>query len=211
MSSSQDRNAFRLRFDVDEARLGWLPKLLDSYAIIDEGVAEAIAEHEEVQGSRLACRRGCANCCRFQRDIPVYPHELVGIYWYATEKIEGPERETLIKQLKAHGAKSPCPFLVGDLCSIHPLRPTACRQFNVFGRPCARNEDPFFNRREDVLTPKQEYTDRAFEKMLFFYGFKKDMDVATMVADIIHNQVRNLRDIEWARLAEMMEGTSPGG
>ncbi|MBS1114086.1 MAG: hypothetical protein H6Q92_1849, partial [Nitrospirae bacterium] len=37
-----------------------------------------------------------------------------------------------------------------------------CRQFNVFGSPCAEGEDPYYTRREDVLLPIKQYTDRAF-------------------------------------------------
>ncbi len=90
------------------------------------------------------------------------------------------------------------------------MRPAGCRHFNVFDQPCGTSEDPFFSRRDDVLSPRQDFSNRAFRKMLFFYGFKKDMDVPSMVADIIHNQVRNLHDVEWDKLASLIEDRLPG-
>ena len=58
---------------------------------------------------KLACSNGCDICCR-QKDIPLYPHELVGLYWYASEKTSGPERDSLKNQLAAHAIGSPALF-----------------------------------------------------------------------------------------------------
>ena len=65
-----------------------------------------------------------------------------------------------------------CPFLIDNACSIHPLRPLACRNYNVFGQQCAEGEDAYYTRRGDVLTPHQKNTDLAFDTMLPFYGAK---------------------------------------
>ncbi|HEX9019876.1 MAG TPA: YkgJ family cysteine cluster protein, partial [Nitrospirota bacterium] len=68
----------RLRFPEDEKRLAWLPMLLDAYAIADTGVWVAVRNEEKRRKARLACGKGCGHCCVHQRDIPLYPHELVG-------------------------------------------------------------------------------------------------------------------------------------
>jgi Fe-S-cluster containining protein len=208
MSNSLDDNvgsaARRLRFPEEE-KLPWLPMLLDAYAVIDEGVAVAITAEERESGLKLACRERCDNCCRSQTDIPLYPLELVGITWFVTERMAGPGRTILRDQLRSHVEGDPCPFLLAGSCGIHPVRPVACRQFNVFYEPCEKGEDPYFTRREEVLTPIQEYTDRAFSLMLPFYGVPEQADKERAVRHIIRTQVLNLMAFDWKHLAEIMD------
>jgi Fe-S-cluster containining protein len=195
----------RVRFPAEESRFPWLTMLLDAYAIIDEGVAAAIREREETSSARLACRKGCDNCCRTHADIPLYPLELVGVYWYSTEKLANALRELLRIQLKVHRAGDPCPFLIHGSCAIHLMRPVACRQFNVFSKPCGVGEDPYFTRRDDVLTPIQEYTDRAFSLMLPYYGVPRKGDRQKAIAGIIHTQAVNLQSFDWKKLVRLMD------
>jgi Fe-S-cluster containining protein len=194
----------RLRFPADERRLPWLPLLLDAYAIADTGVAVAIRRQEKQEGKKLACGKGCGACCVHQTDLPLYPHEIVGIYWYATEKITGPVRDRLKSRLASHAAGSGCPFLIDDSCIIHPLRPVGCRQFNVFTTPCAAGEDPYFTRRDDVLTPDQEYLDRTFAAVLPLYKLKREGDVSAALRTI-RSQIMNLLSFDWSKLAALME------
>lgn len=196
----------RRNYPDDEAKVAWLPRLLDSYAVIDEGVAAAIRRQEKESGRKCACGQGCDTCCRTQRDIPVYPHELTGIYWYCMEKIRQPTREVLRQQLLRRRPGDPCPFLMGGSCIVHPLRPTGCRQFNVFGRACEEGEDPFHSRREDVLTPDREVTRRAFALVLGFYGIDEETGRKKgMVESLIRSQVVNLPGCDWWKLAERMK------
>jgi len=201
----EGRDSRRVSFPDEESKFPWLTMLLDAYAIIDEGVAAAIQEREEKSGATLACKKGCDNCCRTHTDIPLYPLELVGIYWYSTEKLAKPLRELLRIQLKVHRAGDQCPFLLHGSCSIHVLRPVACRQFNVFNTPCGVGEDPYFTRRDDVLTPVQEYTDRAFSAMLPYYGVTHKGDRQKAIAHIIHTQAVNLQSFEWKKLVRLMD------
>jgi len=187
----------RLKFPEDEQKQA---VLLDAYAVIDEGISLAIRE----DGRGLACRKGCGNCCR-QSDIPVYPHELAGIYRYSAEKLKGPTREVLKGRLK--GPIGGCLFLMEDSCLIHPVRPASCRQFNVFGKPCEEGEDPFFTRRQDVLTPKREYTLRAFSLVASFYGIGSADPLAA--EEIIHTRALNLREFDRQGLARLMERHGP--
>lgn len=195
----------RVRFPEDEARFSWLPTLLDAYEIIDKGVAVSIEDEKKKRRVKLACRKGCGNCCQTHRDIPVYPHEIVGIYWFAVEKTAGPVREVLKRQLSDHSDGHACPFLVDGSCSIHPLRPAACRQFNVFDRPCAGGEDPYYSRREDVLTPIRGYTNKAFSVILPFYGIADGSDESLAVSNIIHTRAVNLQTYSWKKLAGIMD------
>lgn len=75
--------------------------LLDAYHAVDKGIAKAV-EAEERKGRRTACAKGCSNCCRTLRDIPVYPLELMGISWYTAEKVTGDIRDALKMQLREY-------------------------------------------------------------------------------------------------------------
>jgi len=191
-------------FPEDEKRIPWLPMLLDAYAIADTGVAVAIRAEEKKNKKKLACAKGCGNCCVHQKDLPLYPHELVGIYWYVSEKMAAPMRDALKVRLAGHTADAPCPFLIDGSCSIHPLRPIGCRQFNVFTKPCVPGEDPYYTRRSDVLTPLPEYTDRAFAAIVPFYNMKAEGDIAKAVK-LIRSQIMNIQTFDWNKLVAIIE------
>lgn len=193
-------------FPDDEKRLPWLTLLFDAFDIIDKGVSAAVREHEKKFKSRLACRKGCGPCCRTHSDIPLYPLEMAGIYWYIIEKSEQPLRGIIKKQLLEHRKGGPCPFQVDNACSIHIVRPIACRQFNVFSRPCAEGEDPYYTRRNDVLTPLEKYTHRAIGVMMPFYGITDEATKARAVkTGFIHTQARVLQACKWLELAIRMD------
>ena len=195
----------RLSFGVDEAVFPWLPMLLDAYYIIDQGVAAGV-RRERGKGRQLACAKGCSNCCRAHKTIPVYPLELVGLTWYVTEKLQGPQREALKGQLRAHRKGDPCPFLVDGVCSVHPMRPVACRQFNVFGEVCAPDEDAYYTRRRDVLTPNPKYADKAFFTMLPFYGVQDPAERRKLArSGAVHRLAQVLQECSWESLADKMD------
>ncbi len=198
----------RLSFP-EEASISWLPMLLDAYFIADKGIASAI-QKRILHGEKLACAKGCSTCCSTHVTIPVYPLEVVGIYWYVIEKMVGPERDVLKKQLAQFQKGKPCPFLIGGACSIHPMRPLACRHFNVFNRPCQPGEDPYYTRRQDVLTPDEKFKNRAIAAMLPFHGIR-DRAKRKLAArsGYLNNQVQNLHEIDWQNLAMRMEGARP--
>ena len=197
-------NLSRLAFPEDEPRLDWLPGLLDAYHVADQGVSRAISE-QETSKRKLACARGCATCCITHRSIPVYPIELVGITWYATEKLEGPLRTALMERLAGHAPGDPCVFLVDGACAIHPMRPLACRHFNVLGSPCAPGEDAYFTRRKDVIRPIREYMDEAFFHMLPFYGIRKAGDRRKIIKKGQHHDAaKELQSMNWGQLATRM-------
>jgi Fe-S-cluster containining protein len=192
-------------FPEDEAGLPWLSLLLDAYAVIDKGIAIAISREKRKQNKRLACAEKCDICCRANTDIPVYPLELAGITWYATEKVKRPLRDIMRQQLLSQAAHPPCPFLIENICAVYPVRPIACRQYIVFGKPCADNEDPFYSRREDLLTPIQDFTNQAIFIMLPFYGIFKEADRQKAVQNrFIHTKVQNIFSCNWKSLAEKM-------
>jgi len=204
IKNSKSSSIKRLSFPGDEKRHSWLPLLLEAYYIIDKGIAGAI-NAEKQKGRKPACEKGCSSCCRTHKDIPVYPLELVGMTWYVTEKITGASREELRKQLESHKKHDPCPFLAKGICAVHPMRPMACRQFNVFGKPCEEGEDPYYTRREDVLDPVKKHVDQAFFVMLPFYGVEKESDrVRIIETGAFHKMVKELHSFSWKSLAGKM-------
>lgn len=195
----------RAVFPEAEASLAWLGLLLDAYSVVDEGVESAMEQQGRAKGRILACKKGCSNCCRIHAAVPIYPLEMAGMAWYCTEQVHGSRRAVLAAQLESFEEGKSCPFLVDDVCAIHPLRPMACRQFNVFDKPCEENEDPYYTRRDDVLTPLEAYTNAAFRVTLPFYGITSEWDKDIVIAENhIHRQVRVLQQCNWRELAKKM-------
>jgi Fe-S-cluster containining protein len=188
-------------FAEDVARLAWLSLLRDVQRITDLGVTAGIARGV-AGGRRLACDRGCASCCRTHTDIPVYPLELMGIAWYVNEKLAQPLRGRVLGQMLDYRSRPACPFLVDEACAIHPVRPMACRHFNVFDRPCAEGEDAYHNRRGDVLNPERAFMDQALERMLEHHGVADPAERRRRVlSGEVHRLAQSLRDLGWDRLA----------
>jgi len=198
--------AERLRFPADEKRQPWLSLLLDIQQLANEGVAKAIKQ----DGRRLACGRGCAACCRSHTDIPVYPLELMGIAWYLNEKLEGELRQRVRGQLLNHRTLGSCPFLVDEACAIHPIRPMACRWFNVFTTVCMPGEDAFHTRRGDVLNPDAKLKAEALRDMLKQHGVKDGRERRRLVeSGEVHRLAQSLRDMRWEAIAARM-ASMPG-
>lgn len=205
MTRMKARPPARLHFPEDEKRLPWLPLLLDIQHLTNQGVAAAI----KADGRKLACGRGCASCCG-QSDIPVYPLELMGIAWYATEKLAGELREHVRSRLQRHRELEDCPFLVDAACAIHPLRPMACRQYNVFVTACAHGEDAFHSRRGDVMRPDMKRKAEALCEMLRHHNVQDGRERQRLVeSGEVHRLVQNLREMRWEALAASMGGGQP--
>ncbi len=201
-------SARRVSFPGHEEKEPWLGLLLDAYHLVDEGVADALEEEQSERPLKIACSKGCANCCKSQSDIPIYPLEMMGISWYINEVVEDPIREQLLNQMENYTESSPCPFLLNDLCAVHVIRPVSCRIFMVFNKPCEENEDPYFTRRDEVLSPIKSYIDEAFFVMLPFYGVE---DAGTRMKLIengdIHKLHRIMKDCNWNKLAESIRNS----
>ncbi|WP_303901543.1 YkgJ family cysteine cluster protein [Thiohalomonas denitrificans] len=210
MSDTPCSGPVRLHFPQAESRQDWLAPLLDAYHATDRGVDEAI-RREQRQGRTLACGKGCGSCCETHTTIPVYPLELVGLYWYATEQMEREIRERLRVSLRAFETEASCPFLLDGQCAVHPMRPMACRQFNVFGQSCAKGEDAYHTRRGDVLTPIRRYQDEAFFHLLPFHGVKSKAERRRAIKKgTVHALAKVLQELDWGRLADRMDAFDQG-
>lgn len=172
---------------------------------MDAGVSKDI-EKEKKKGRILACKRGCSHCCETHRDIPIYPIEIVGIYWFVSEKVNKSIRDKIRKSLTKHNSGDPCPFLIDFVCSIYPLRPLACRQFNVFGNACKMGEDAYYTRKNDVLEPSDNYLGKALYETTPFYGvFSEEERVDFINSGKLNSLVRVLQNYPWIELARRLQ------
>lgn len=184
----------------------WHDLLRRMHAVADAGVEKAVRAEERRRKAKRACRRGCSVCCRHQSDVPALPIELTGISWFCAERLAGPARERVRAQLAAHTRGGPCPFLVDHACAVHEVRPLACRLFTVFGRPCSEGEDPFHERRADLLAAPPGLLARAYREMLPFHGVTERADQeAWLERRLVDALVVNLMACDWRTLVGLMD------
>jgi Fe-S-cluster containining protein len=144
------------------------PMSLSGLALHAQALAERIiarsASESETRGEKPSCRNGCAACCR--QMIPLSPPEafLLSETLEAMEPArEGPVNKRLSslgRRLESEGLGNlplsnhvkdyfrlglPCPFLAGESCSIHELRPMACREYIAVSEAghCSDFPNPF--------------------------------------------------------------------
>ncbi len=97
---------------------------------IDQVVSAAIN-----QGVELACKVGCNHCCsarveaiapevfRIARDIASRPAEEINAH---IERLR--VYDAMPSAVAPWQRRTPCPFLIDDLCSIYAVRPGVCRK-----------------------------------------------------------------------------------
>lgn len=125
----------------------------------------------EAEGKRIACGPNCGACCR--QAVPLSLPEAFFLYEMVAglplerrrqvlERFElvqngiqkaGLDQQSLsrasLEEIEKVGLAYfrmglPCPFLENESCSIHPIRPTVCREFLVTSSPehCAEPDRP---------------------------------------------------------------------
>jgi Fe-S-cluster containining protein len=155
-----------------------LPVLQDfDTGLIDRVVAEAAAE-----GHSISCRAGCGACCRQMVPLSIFEAEFLGDWINSLPEEKQAKLEERFRhgltQLKEAGvldkimdpnwgldeksfiqmavdyfhAGVPCPFLVDESCSIHPIRPLVCREYLVTS-PAELCKDPSINQISAVNLP----------------------------------------------------------
>ena len=148
-------------------------------AVCDKVVEQACSVLKEEE--QVSCSRGCGFCCR--QVVPLSIPELLFLaehiekmelfrrerlyhrFRFAREKLD---RDGIIGKLRTAVSDSEankaaeayfrynieCPFLEDEVCSIHPVRPFACREFNAVTDPLLCR-DPFRNKISRVpVAPK---------------------------------------------------------
>jgi Fe-S-cluster containining protein len=138
---------------------------------IDERLIGMAVAAEAKQGRQVSCKKGCGACC--YQAVPLSPAEAwmiadvvaslppdrkaATLERFASARTRLAEAGFGDRSLHAAGEAEvvklgidyfrlqiPCPFLVDDACSIHPNRPSACREFLV-SSPAENCSDPATN------------------------------------------------------------------
>lgn len=138
---------------------------------ISNAVGASVARRQDKAGKPISCRAGCAACCRQPVPIgeaeAIQLMELVDempeeqqarVRRRFTEAHRILEENDLLDELREivqeknpqarqefalryFKLQIPCPFLEDENCTIHPVRPLACREYSVTSPP-AQCSDP---------------------------------------------------------------------
>lgn len=135
---------------------------------LDERLIAMAVKAEAEQGRAVSCAKGCGACCR--QAVPVSPAEAwmladrvaamppdrreevlarfasardrLAAAGFADRSLSGASRNEMERLgLDYFRLGIPCPFLADEACSIHPQRPSACREFLAVS-PAAHCSDP---------------------------------------------------------------------
>jgi len=188
------------RFSEDVANLPWLASLVEAYAVLDAGVVQAVA----ATSRQPACRAGCYACCC--QSIPASSLEVQGLRWFALTQLSPGVGRSVGLSLRNRNDPN-CPFLVDGSCAAYALRPMACREFVVFGRPCAMGESPEVARPQDVLPLAAAAQRQACALLLPHYGVVEDSAREQALQErLVLRDSRLLREIDWSGLARGLLG-----
>ncbi len=187
-----------------EKQYPWLSTLSDAYAVDDYEREADIRLAEAQRGQSVACHEGCANCCRIHA-IPVMPLEFMGISWYLLEVCSGDIMRQIRPRLLNYSQSAECPFLLSASCAIYPVRPLACRDFFVFGKPCQPTEDPFVTRPYDMHPPNLTISRYVAFRLFDYEGFhcanETDKEKAFYNGAIVANS-RPMHELDWAAFVQ---------
>ena len=82
---------------------------------------------------RFACQPGCTKCCEVRGFVYITENDLqlmaryVGLTAEAFEKKYVVRYKQLLRLRKPRGSQ--CHFLIGEGCSVHPVKPVQCRLY----------------------------------------------------------------------------------
>lgn len=210
-SAAADAKAYRYYNRRLERALPGMDLLLDAFAVVDCGVAQAIAR----RGQKPACCAGCASCCT--QPIPVTPLEILALHAFVRLEQGSGQTEGLAPAVHsaltagfapftgtAASLKSTCPFLHEGRCAVYPVRPMACRRFIVYETPCARGEDPTRTRPHQVLQPGLEFLHAAQRLTLPWYIERNPLPTHPSAAEaqaFFRSVTTILQAVPWANYA----------
>jgi Fe-S-cluster containining protein len=176
-----------------------LTELLPIIQNIENAILARVDEEARAAGTPISCRAGCAACCRqmvpvslfeaealtdWLRSLPAErQEELAQRFHRALSSLrdagvlesvvnsewvldESRTTQLAVDYFHAHVA---CPFLENENCSIHPIRPLACREYLVTSPPelC---QDPSVHSVSGVLLPLK------LSRVLHSFGQEMEQD-----------------------------------
>ena len=159
-----------------------ITELLPIIQNFESAILGRVAGEAEAAGHPISCRAGCGACCRQMVPVSIFEVQALGNWIRTLPEdqqraLEERFHQTLVA-LRDSGiiqrlieedwfadndtAKRmaidyfrlgvPCPFLVDESCSIHPIRPLSCREYLVTSPP-ERCNDPATNNVTGVQLP----------------------------------------------------------
>ena len=205
--SAADSRTHRYHNRRFERALPGMGLLLDAFAVVDCGVAQAIAH----RGQTPACGPDCYQCCI--QPIPSTPLEILGLRIFMQQEL-APEIQPEVRQGliagfatfrgDGHAWGAACPFLHEGRCAVYPVRPMACRRFIVYAAPCAKSEDPTTTRPQQVLQPGQDFLQAALRHTLPWYSQRYPLPAkptAAQVQAFFRSVTTILQAVPWAQYA----------
>ena len=159
-----------------------LTQLLPVIQNLENAIIGRIGEEATQAGTPISCRAGCGACCRQMVPLSYFEAEALADWFNTLPaerrvELEGRfhrgllglrdagvidrllddqatlEEEAAIQlAIDYFRAGVPCPFLEDESCSIHPIRPLACREYLVTSPP-ALCRDPSLNTVAGVQLP----------------------------------------------------------
>ena len=224
-SAAADTKAYRYHNRRFERALPGMDLLLDAFAVVDCGVAQAIAH----RGQTPACGPNCYQCCI--QPIPVTPLEILGLRMFVRPEfapdhmkghVAGHESNHRVGHAsgitpevrlaltagfasftgEAVSLGATCPFLHEHRCAVYPVRPMACRRFIVYETPCAKNEDPTRTRPHQVLQPGQDFLQAALRHTLPWYRERYPLPAMPSAAEVqafFRSVTIILQAVPWAK------------
>lgn len=189
----------RIRLVGAEAEPSWLGAVLDAYAVVDADVERVVALRVR-GGESLACVAGCFQCCI--QPVPLTKYEIMAIGWYLAHGAVPGALDAVAAARHRRGGSWACPMLQDGGCVAYPVRPIACRRFNVLGRPCLVGEITEATRPGDMLAPGEGALRRAMALLLPLAGVApKDMRRA-LDERLLHNEAVLIQGVDWEAVVQ---------
>jgi Fe-S-cluster containining protein len=142
-----------------------LTQILPVLQSLDDSLVAGVASQLRAVDRTISCKAGCGACCRQMVPVSIFEAEALGDWIRTLPESQQEElasrfHQALLK-LSAVGLidrmvnedwfaetdsarelaleylyqRIPCPFLENESCSIHPIRPLACREYLVTSEP----------------------------------------------------------------------------
>jgi Fe-S-cluster containining protein len=177
-----------------------LTELLPIIQNLENAIIGKVSDEAQAAGSPISCRAGCGACCRQMVPMSLFEAEALTEWIRSLpeerqaelaerfhralsalrdagviDKIVSDEwvaAEEQTKQLAVDyfHARVACPFLENESCSIHPMRPLACREYLVVSPP-ALCQDPSVNDVTGVQLPLK------LSRVMYSFGQQIERDV----------------------------------
>ncbi|HBA71311.1 MAG TPA: hypothetical protein DCZ63_03700 [Geobacter sp.] len=155
---------------------------------VEAGLMQALihcADRAETHcaGREMACARGCRHCCVL--NVSVLLPEALRIAATIRTQWPAPAWSVLLKRLESHGNRERwmddeervmrsafCPLLDSDgACSIHPVRPLACRGVASLDSSCCRSAfDPIVDDERVRTVPADQMRRDAYDQAFMALG-----------------------------------------